>query len=275
MGSSFKASSEAGTIARSETAQSRAKEAKRILDFANRANLGQLTGKESDENPDLARNFSVAAERAMAALTQSRANNERYEIAFGDLVKGGKLNLMDGTLDGKELSRDTRGAFDKTSVQRRGSNESDKDFNYESSKSQKQEGFVFAKDNNGELFAIPHTWNVNDPQGTVGIFKGDKITYSDAKGAPKEITVIGSFDNTKRGLNLAAAAAGDSLGRPMGVKQTAIVLGNKDIGERLTNQNRVSGKSNSYVYREVIDSQVVSDLNAGVSGNKGRISRLG
>lgn len=249
-----KAQSEAGTISRSDTLARRTRDALETLAS------GSPTTKAAD---------------AADILSGARKSGERYEVSLGNLVKGGKLNLMDGTLDGKELSRDTRGAFDKTSVQRRGSDESDRDFNYESNKSQKQEGFIFAKDDKGEVFAIPHTWDVNDPQKTVGIFKGDRITYNDSKDVSKEMTVIGSFDNTKRGLNLAAAAAGDSLGRPMGVKQTATVLGNKDVGERLTNQNRVSGKSNSYVYREVIDGQVISDLNAGVQGNKGSVRRLG
>jgi len=266
-----RAQSEAGTIARGDTAQSRIARATKLIEKGEFVNgpYGGGNVKQADGS------FLSVSQETRAILAGKRPSGERYEVALGDLVKGGKLNLMDGTLDGKELSRDTRGAFDKTSVQRRGSDESDKDFNYEANKSQKQEGFIFAKDDKGELFAIPHTWDVNNPQGTVGIFKGDTMTYNDSKGASKEITVIGSFDNTKRGLNLAAAAAGDSLGRPMGVKQTAIVLGNKDVGDRLTNQNRVSGKSNSYVYREVIDGQVVSDLNAGVDGNKGNVRRLG
>lgn len=248
-----RAQSEAGTITRAETQARRIKDAAEVL----RGN-----------------SFSTKASDAADILSKPRANSERYNVELGNLAKGGKLNMMDGTIDGKELSRDTRGAFDKTSVKRRGSPESDQDFNYEASKSQRQEGFVFAKDDKGELFAIPHTWNVNDPQGTVGVFKGDTLTYSDAKGEKKEVTVIGTFDNSKRGLNLAAAAAGDALNRPMGVKQTATVLGLKDVGDRLTNQTRVAGTSNSYVYREVIDGQVVSDLNEGVLSSKNSVRRI-
>lgn len=255
-----KAQSEAGTVRRAETQGRRIKDALETLASGRAGGSGTVDADVRD------------------ILTKPRGNDERYEISLGTLEKGGKLNLIDGTLDGKELSRETRGAFDKTNVVRRGSDDADADFNYEASKAQKQEGFVFAKNEKGDVFAIPHSWDVNDPQKTVGIFKGDRITYNDARGVGQEITVIGTFDNTKRGLNLASAAAGDALGRVGGIKQTATVLGNFSIGDRLTNQNRTQGQTNSYVYRDVIDRQVIADLNSGSDGLRSineRIKRLG
>ncbi len=244
-----RAQSEAGTIERSQTAAYRIKAATDLLRNA-------TTGGIDRDNADLAEQV----------LNRPRRGETEYDINLGrSLAKAGKLNLMDATVDGKEIAREERGAFDKTLTSRRGSRDSQSDFNYEANALNRQEGFVFGTDNNGDLFAIPHTWNVNDPQGTVGIFKGDTITYTDSKGADKTINVIGTFDNTKRGLNLAAAAAGEAMGRSMGVKQTAIILGDKNTASDLTNQRGNYAGNSAYIGK--IDSNIVTATN-----NGGRLS---
>ena len=237
-----RAQSEAGTIERSKTANYRIKAATELL-----KNL--TTGGINRENADLAEQV----------LNRPRSNETEYDVNLGmQMAVAGKLNLMDATIDGKEIAQRREGAFDKTTVARRGSPESERDFRYEADKLQRQEGFVFATDEKGQLFAIPHTWDVNDPQGTVGFFKGDRITYTDANSREdRTLNVIGSFDNSKRGLNLAAAAAGDALGRSMGVKQTAILLGSKTDAKEMTNQRRGSDAA----YSGWIRQDVVNDLN--------------
>ena len=156
------------------------------------------------------------------ALAQPRPNAERYRIDMSEVTGGrdsnkmlqvGKLNLVDGTIEGYPIAAQT-GALDRI-----GSN-STKYYrtDYVQEQANRQPGFVFATDGK-DVYALPHSWDVNNPADTVGIYKGDVIVTNG-----KELNVIGSFDNTKRGLQSAAIAAGEALGRDRGVKQTAIVL---------------------------------------------------
>jgi hypothetical protein len=239
-----RAQSEAGTIERSKTAANRIKTATSLLEGG------------------------APASDVVAALNRPRASQEEYDIGLVDTLDvAGKLNMMDGTINGKEIALSTKGAFSNTSTARRGSRESARDFEYEKEKMNTQEGFIFAKDEKGEVFAIPHNWNVNDPQGTVGVFKGDTLTVPSEKTGDRVLTIIGTFDNSKRGLNLAAAAAGESIGRSMGVKQTATILtqGGKVDAGKMTDQTRQSGKyldmtRTSY---SQLPGDLVSSLNAG------------
>jgi hypothetical protein len=172
-------------------------------------------------------------------LRAGYGRDEKYNIEISQsLSKGGKLNMIDGTIDGKELAPNL-GAFSRTNVKSRASDESESDFQYEAKRANEQQGFIFAKDEKGEIFALPHTWNVNRPAKTVGVFAGDTINFlgsADGTKKARTLEVIGTFDNTKRGLNLAAAACGDSIGRTGGIKQTATIL-TTNPNETFTNQN--------------------------------------
>ena len=228
-----KAQSEVGTLTRGNTVQSRINRANERL----ASGMGAFT---NDQDANI-REMLAASSEAQAILAGNRPSKEEYDIGLiGSKDPAGKLNMMDGTINGKEISRETRGAFSNTTTTRRGSRESERDFEYEKGKLNRQEGFIFAKDEKNDVFAIPHNWDVNDPQGTVGVFKGDTLTIPSERTGDRVLTVIGTFDNSKRGLNLAAAACGDSIGRSMGVKQTATILtdvGKKDA-ERMTDQSR-------------------------------------
>ena len=239
-----KAQSEAGTIERSKTAQNIIRTATALAEGG--APAGDI----------------------VAALNRPRASQEEYDIGLTKTMDiAGKLNMMDGTIDGKEIARSTRGAFSNTSTSRRGSIESRSDFEYEKEKLNRQEGFIFAKDDKGEVFAIPHNWDVNDPRGTVGVFKGDTLTVPSELTGDRVLTVIGTFDNTKRGLNLAAAAAGESLGRSLGVKQTATLLSDRSKIDaiKMTDQARQSGKyiDTTRVSYIQLPEELVSTLNSG------------
>jgi hypothetical protein len=240
-----RAQSEAGTVERSKTLAYRIKSATDLL-----KNL--TTGGINRENADLAEQV----------LNRPRSNEEEYDIDLRTvLAKAGKLNMMDGTIDGKEIARPNSGAFDKTTVGRRASPESRGDFRYEAQRADIENGFIFAADAKGQVYAIPHTWNTNDPQGTVGVFKNDNISFLPANSKEPQMTlrVIGTFDSSKRGLNLAAAAAGDALGRSQGVKQTAILLGNSKTADLMTDQRG----SRFSPYSGFVSDILVNDLNNG------------
>lgn len=239
-----RAQSEAGTIERSKTARNVIRTATSLLEGG------------------------APASDVIAALNRPRASQEEYDIGLTKTMDiAGKLNMMDGTIDGKEIARSTKGAFSNTATARRGSIESRKDFEYEKEKLNRQEGFIFAKDDKGEVFAIPHNWDVNDPQGTVGVFKGDTLTVPSQRTGDRVLTVIGTFDNTKRGLNLAAAAAGESLGRSLGVKQTATLLTDRAGIDaiKMTDQARQSGKylDTTRVSYMQLPEELISTLNSG------------
>jgi hypothetical protein len=172
-------------------------------------------------------------------LRAGYGRDDKYTIQINQsLSKGGKLNMIDATIDGKELAPNL-GAFSRTNVKSRASDDAEADFQYEAKRANEQQGFIFAKDEKGEIFALPHTWEVNRPARTVGVFQGDTINFlgsADGKNKARTLEVIGTFDNTKRGLNLAAAACGDSIGRTGGIKQTATIL-TTNPNETFTDQN--------------------------------------
>lgn len=226
---------------------------------------------------ELGTDGATASMEALGVLTGPRESKEVYDINLGmtELKSVGKLNLMNGTLDDKELARNDTGAFDRTLTRGRGSPESRQDFREEAKKSNQERGFIFAKDAKGQLFAIPHTWDNNDPSGSVGVFKGDRITYTDAnKKDSRQLDVIGTFDSSRRGLQLAAAAAGDALGRDQGIKQTAVVLGSySGEGSDLTNRSLGVGIPRTYIPKETVGvlnrgDEVTARYGVGVSKRK-------
>ena len=229
-----KAQSEAGTAIRGQTRERRAREAERIL------NQGGTTARSD----------------ALDALAGLRSNGERYRIDMSGVTAGrdsnkmlqiGKLNLIDGTIEGQPINAATlEGPIDSIG------SKSTKYYNteYVEERANRQPGFVFATDGK-DVFALPHEWDMNDPKGTVGIFKGDVIETNG-----KELRVIGSFDNTRRGLQSAAIAAGDALGRDRGVKQTAIVLSHqtdKKYGVNSVRSGSVGTVFGSQTIKELID----------------------
>ena len=228
-----KAQSEAGTAIRGQTRERRAREAERIL------NQGGTTARSD----------------ALDALAGLRDNGERYRIDMSGVTAGrdsdkmlqiGKLNLIDGTIEGQPIIADNSGPIDNIG------SKSTKYYNteYVEERANRQAGFVFATDGK-DVFALPHEWDMNDPKGTVGIFKGDVIETNG-----KELRVIGSFDNTRRGLQSAAIAAGDALGRDRGVKQTAIVLSHqtdKKYGVNSVRSGSVGTVFGSQTIKELVD----------------------
>jgi hypothetical protein len=231
-----RAQSEAGTIPRGDTAQSRIARATKLL------NEGELVGgpqgggtvKQADGS------FKSVSEETRAILAGERSSGEYYDIKlrpYKDIKAVGKINLMDATIDGKQIGRDNYGAFDKTLTKGRGSPDSRGDFRDMARRADEEQGFIFGVDEKGQAYALPHIWNTNDPQGSVGVFQGDRISFSDGKGGEKSFKVVGTFDSSKRGLNLAAAAIGSVMGREQGIKQTAILLGSdKYVSTALTTQ---------------------------------------
>jgi hypothetical protein len=204
MGSSFKASSEAGTVRRFDTAESRMERVKAMLAKADKEGGGENLFSES-----------------IAVLSGQRSSGELYEITpRNPLQKIGKLDLVEATVDGKPIVKEDLGAANLRGIGR-GTPESRRDFQNANDRLERQSGYILAHDGK-DAYAIPHSWNVNNPALNVGIFRGDQIKYGD-----KTLTVTGTFDNSKRGLNLAGASVGDDLNRTNGFKQTAIILGNK------------------------------------------------
>jgi hypothetical protein len=179
--------------------------------------------------------FKSVSEEARAILMGERPSKDAYEIRLegGSQMKAqGKLNLLEGTIDGKKIDTDyqQRGAFDRSGTKSRNSEDASDAFISGRKQADIEQGFVFALDEANKLWAIPHTWDRNDPAGTVGIFRGDKIINV---GGPKtegfmdktlNLRVIGTFDSSPRGLQMAAAIAGDEIGRKNGIKQTAEIL---------------------------------------------------
>lgn len=231
-----KAQSEAGTISRSETPARRIKDATTTLQF-----LGFNNTKPED---------------AEDILSKPRANSERYRIDMSGVTGGrdsnkmlqvGKLNLIDGTIEGQPINAATlQGPIDKIG------SKSTKYYNtdYVEERANQQPGFVFATDGK-DVYALPHTWDINNPKETVGVFKGDTIVTND-----KELRVIGSFDNTRRGFQSAAIAAGEALGRDRGVKQTAIVLthyDNKQNGIQSVRSGSIGSVFGSQTIKELRD----------------------
>lgn len=254
-----RAQSEAGTIARGDTAQARIAKATKLLKEGEFVG-GNPTVKQADGS------FKSVSEEARAILAGERSSGDYYDIKlrpYKDIKAVGKLNLMDATIDGKQIGRDNYGAFDKTLTKGRGSPDSRGDFRYEARQADKEQGFVFGVDDNGQAYALPHVWDTNNPQGSVGVFQGDRISWSDGKGGEKSFTVVGTFDSSKRGLNLAAAAIGGAMGRSQGIKQTAILLGDdKYVATQLTTQPSSSFTMSKVSYINEFDA---SKMNTGAS----------
>lgn len=241
-----KAQSEVGTNSRTTNYQGRLRKAEQELERADRPGY----------------NATEQIAKVQEILRAGFGRDEKYEIQVNQSVaKGGKLNMVDATIDGKELAPNL-GALSRTFVKSRASREADADFNFEANRANEQQGFIFAKDEKGEIFALPHTWNVNRPAQTVGVFAGDTLKFlgsADGTKKARTLEVIGTFDNTKRGLNLAAAACGDSIGRTGGLKQTATIL-SQNPGVDFTNFNYSQKQS-------VIPSNVRDQLNMAGDGS--------
>lgn len=186
---------------------------------------------------------------AQAILAGDRPKKDAYEIrleGYESLKPAGKLNLLEGTIDGKKIDTayQDRGAFDRSGTKSTRSEEAESAFERGKKYANLDQGFIFAADDDDKIYAIPHTWDTNDPQGTVGIFRGDRIVNTDDKGKVMNLRVVGTFDSSPRGLQLAAATAGDFIGRTNGIKQTAIVLAGSS-GGKYTVQNIVAGLKDS------------------------------
>ena len=250
-----RAQSEAGTIARGDTAQARIARATKLLKEGEFVG-GNPTVKQADGS------FKSVYEETRAILAGERSSGDYYDIKlrpYKDIKSVGKLNLMDATIDGKQIGRDNYGAFDKTLTKGRGSPDSRGDFRYEARQADKEQGFIFGVDDKGQAYALPHVWDTNNPQGTVGVFQGDRISWGDGK----SFTVVGTFDSSKRGLNLAAAAIGGAMGRSQGIKQTAILLGDdKYVATQLTTQPSSSFTMSKVSY---ISEGAASKMNTGAS----------
>ena len=226
------AQSEAGTIGRTET------QGRRIRDAVNTLQGGSPSTKASD---------------AQDILTKPRKNDEKYSIDMGagreddTMLQAGKINLIEATIDGKPIGQLGRGAIDYMGVK------STKDYNVDrvTAGVNLEKGYVFATDGK-QVYALPHSWDKNDPQGTVGIFKGDVIKVNG-----KQLEVVGSFDASRRGLQAAAITLGAELGRDKGVKQTAVLLtySTKDYSRRTQEDNRPTS---------VFDDKTIETLNKGL-----------
>jgi hypothetical protein len=182
---------------------------------------------------------------AQAILAGNRPTKDAYEIrlqGYDALKPSGKLNLLEGTIDGKKIDKayQDQGAFDRSGTKSRNSEDAAAGFETGKNQANREQGFVFAADDDDKVYAIPHTWDTNNPQGTVGIFRGDRITNVGEKGKVMNLRVIGTFDSSPRGLQLAAAAAGDFIGRTNGIKQTATVLA-ESYGGKYTAASVVAG----------------------------------
>jgi hypothetical protein len=229
------ARSEAGTIFRGDTANARMARVSALLAQANLP-----VSEQSDE----ARSKNPFTE-AQAILAGNRPTKDAYEIrlaGYDALKPSGKLNLLEGTIDGKKIdtAQQDKGAFDRSGTKSRNSEDAAAGFETGKSQANREQGFVFAADDDDKVYAIPHTWDTNNPQGTVGIFRGDRITNVGEKGKVMNLRVIGTFDSSPRGLQLAAAASGDFIGRTNGIKQTATVLA-ESYGGKYTAASVVAG----------------------------------
>lgn len=225
------ARSEAGTIFRGDTAQARMARVSAMLGKADKEGGGENLFTE-----------------AQAILAGNRPTKDAYEIRIEgqDALKPrGKLNLIEGTVDGKKINREALGlgAFDRSGTLSRNSEEAADAFTSGQKNADREQGFIFATDDDNKVYAIPHTWNTNDPQGTVGIFRGDRITNVGDKGKVMNLRVIGTFDSTARGLQLAAATAGDFIGRTNGIKQTATILSSSRFAVEQFTQGYKRGES--------------------------------
>jgi hypothetical protein len=229
-----RAQSEAGEIKRSETPGRRIRDAVEQL-------KNTISGSSREDARDI--------------LTKPRGNDERYTIDMGDgreddkMTQAGKINLIEATIDGKPIGQGDRGAVDQMGVK------STNNYNvpYVKEMVNQEKGYVFATDGK-QVYALPHSWDKNDPAGTVGIFKGDIIKVNG-----KELNVIGSFDASRRGLQAASLAAGDAIGRDKGVKQTAILLTytkTKEYGRGIQEDTRPSS---------VFGGRTIDTLNKGLS----------
>lgn len=210
-----RAQSEAGTIKRAETP------GRRIRDAIKTLQGGSPSTKASD---------------AQDILSKPRGNDEKYSIDMGDgrddnkMTQAGKINLLEGTIDGRKIQSENTGVIDQIGV-RSTSSPVGMNFDWANERANAEKGFVFAHDGK-QVYALPHSWDKNDPAGTVGIFKGDVIKVNG-----KELTVVGSFDSSKRGLQAAAVAAGEAIGRDKGIKQTAVLLSYQSNRERAIERN--------------------------------------
>jgi hypothetical protein len=219
------ARSEAGTVYRAETAQARINRAVDLLETFK----AEADNSKFDEDKALtAMKLYLANNRAVKELTDFRPDREAYKIDIAEsdhLKKVGKLNLMESTVDGKKIDYEYRqqGGFDRSGTKSTKSDAASDAFERGNRDANKENGFIFALDADKKLYAIPHTWDTNDPQGTVGIFRGDLIENNTPKGT-QSLRVIGTFDASPRGLQLAAATAGSDIGRKNGVKQTAEII---------------------------------------------------
>ena len=206
------ARSEAGIISRGDTAQARMARVSAML-------------AQADKEGGGANLFS----EAQAILAGNRPSKDAYEIrlvGYDSLKTAGKLNLLEGTIDGRKIdtAQQDKGAFDRSGTKSRNSEDAAEGFETGKAQANREQGFVFAADDDDKVYAIPHIWDTNNPQGTVGIFRGDRITNVGDKGKVMNLRVIGTFDSSPRGLQLAAAASGDFIGRTNGIKQTATIL---------------------------------------------------
>jgi hypothetical protein len=189
--------------------------------------------------------FKSVSEEARAILMGERPSKDAYEIrleGYDSLKPSGKLNLLEGTIDGKKIDKayQDQGAFDRSGTKSRNSEDAAEAFATGKAMANREQGFVFVADDDDKVYAIPHTWDTNNPQGTVGIFRGDRITNVGDKGKVLNLRVIGTFDSSPRGLQLAAAASGDFIGRTNGIKQTATILA-ESYGGKYTAERVVAG----------------------------------
>jgi hypothetical protein len=273
------ARSEAGTVFRGETAKARINNA---IDLLKNAQSAVDNSPLDTADAVRAMKLYVASNSSIEALADFRPERESYQISLsGDeaLTKAGKLNLLDSTIDGKKINYEVRqrGVFDRSGTKSTRSEDAEAGFLKEKGEANKENGFIFALDLDKKLYAIPHTWDTNDPQGTVGVFRGDLIENNGEKGT-KSLRVIGTFDASPRGLQLAAAAAGDDIGRSNGVKQTAEIL----AGNKWVPDNIVAGrKTGSYVFERMVRNMIPEpgkpmDLNSTRTANDGKmkVSRI-
>jgi hypothetical protein len=249
------ARSEAGTIFRGDTANARMARVSALLAQANLP-----VSEQSDE----ARSKNPFTE-AQAILAGNRPSKDAYEIrieGFDSLKARGKLNLIEGTVDGKKINQTALGlgAFDRSGTLSRNSEDAADAFRSGKKNADREQGFIFAADDDDKVYAIPHTWDTNDPQGTVGIFRGDRITNVGDKGKVMNLRVIGTFDSSPRGLQLAAATTGDFIGRTNGIKQTATILSSSKYA--------VDAFVQGYQRGESVIQRAAADIQRGRLGDK-------
>jgi hypothetical protein len=254
------ARSEAGTVFRGDTIQARSKRA---------ADLLNTIGKSITINEDGSQEPTVdplgAGIEARKILMGERPTKDAYEIRLegSDSLKArGKLNLIEGTVDGKKINQTALGlgAFDRSGTLSRNSEEAADAFRSGKKNADREQGFIFAADDDDKVYAIPHTWDTNDPQGTVGIFRGDRITNVGDKGKVMNLRVIGTFDSSPRGLQLAAATTGDFIGRTNGIKQTATILSSSKYA--------VDAFVQGYQRGESVIQRAATDIQRGRLGDK-------